>query len=106
MLVIAVITIVIFVFAFIPNGDSELMGVWQYNKYTKYEFYEDGKGCLRADDVQYKYEYKVKNGKWVIDFTEDIVRDCDYSYSMDRNKWTLIGGEGTDGGTYVLSKVS
>ena len=61
---------------------------------------------LCADDVHYEYEYKINNGTLKLDFVEDVVRDCDYSYSIDGKKLTLTGGEGTDGGTYELDKVS
>ena len=104
--IIAVVLLVVIVCALLPKTDSELIGVWQYNEYTKYEFFEDGKGCLCADDVHYEYEYKISNGTLKLDFVEDVVRDCDYSYSIDGKKLTLTGGEGTDGGTYELNKVS
>jgi len=102
----AVILIVVIILQMLPKNDSKLLGVWQYDEYTQYEFNEDGKGCLCADDVHYEYEYKVTNGKLEIDFTEDIVRDCNYTYVVEGNKLTLTGGEGTDGGTYELTKVS
>ena len=51
-------------------------------------------------------EYKINNGTLKLDFVEDVARDCDYSYSIDGKKLTLTGGEGTDGGTYELNKVS
>ena len=37
-------------------------------------------------------------------FTEDIVRDCDYTFSVNGTALTLIGGTGTDGGSYKLNK--
>lgn len=104
--VVAVVLIVVIIAVSLPKNDSALLGVWQYDKYTQYEFNEDGKGCLCADDVHYEYQYKVRNSKLEIDFIEDIVRDCNYKYSIDANKLTLTGGEGTDGGTYKLTKVS
>ena len=56
--------------------------------------------------IHCEYEYKINNGTLKLDFVEDVVRDCDYSYSIEGKKLTLTGGEGTDGGTYELNKVS
>lgn len=57
-----------------------------------------------ADDVTYSYAYTVKGKKLILDFTEDIVRDCDYTFSVNETALTLIGGTGTDGGSYKLNK--
>ena len=93
------------VIAITIKPSNELVGVWQYNEYTKYEFSEDGTGCLCADDVHYEYTYKLSGKKVTIDFEKDIVRDCDYTYSVENNELTLVGGKGTDGGTYKLKKI-
>ena len=37
-------------------------------------------------------------------FTEDIVRDCNYTFSVNGTALTLIGGTGIDGGSYKLNK--
>lgn len=101
-LIVAVITVIVITLANKP--DTKIIGVWQYDAYTKYEFHEDGSGCLCADDVHYEYTYKLSGDKVHIDFEEDVVRDCDYTYSVEENTLTLIGGDGTDGGTYKLKK--
>ena len=86
------------------NVNQKLVGTWKYDQYTEYEFLKDGKGCLCVDDVHYEYTYETKTKKLSIDFSEDIVRDCEYTFKIQGNKLTLIGGEGTDGGTYELTK--
>lgn len=102
LLIVAVITVIVIALANKP--DIKIIGVWQYNEYTKYEFNEDGTGCLCADDVYYEYTYKLSGDKVSIDFEKDIVRDCDYTYSVENNTLTLIGGDGTDAGTYKLQR--
>ncbi len=104
-LAIIILIIAAIIIALVKKPDSRIVGIWQYNEYTKYEFSEDGTGCLCADDVHYEYKYKLSGNKVTIDFDKDIVRDCGYTYSVENNELTLIGGKGTDGGTYKLKLV-
>jgi len=101
--IIAIIVACIFIFSG-PKVNSELVGKWRYNEYTAYEFYDNGKGCLCIDDVHYEYTFKTSSDKLSLDFTEDVVRDCEYTFSVDGNELTIVGGEGTDKGTYKLKK--
>ena len=84
--------------------DENLLGTWQYNDYTEYVFSADGSGFLCADDVHYEYRYQTKGDTVKLDFTEDVVQDCEYTYSINEETLTLVGGEGTDQGTYQLKK--
>ena len=86
------------------NSNNKLVGTWVYDEYTQYVFEESGHGKLLADDISYEYTYKIKGEKVIIDFTEDVIRDCDYTFSVDGTELTLKGGTGTDGGTYTLNK--
>lgn len=107
-LLIVVIIIVsaaaIIITAQINKKSNALVGTWVYDEHTQYVFEEDGTGKLLADDVAYDYAYSVKDEKLIIDFTEDIIRDCDYTFSVNNAVLTLVGGDGTDGGTYKLNK--
>lgn len=100
------IGLIIFLIGGSNNQDNALVGTWKYDQYTEYEFYDNGKGCLCVDDVHYEYEYKISGDKLKLDFTEDIVRDCEYTFTVENNNLTLVGGEGTDQGTYKLNKIS
>lgn len=105
----AIVLIVVIVMLFIlwrNSSENELMGVWRYDQYTQYEFSNDGHGCLCVDDVHYQYSYSVSGKTIKLDFTDDVVRDCEYSFSVEDEALVLIGGEGTDKGTYKLVKVS
>lgn len=106
--VITVLVLIIFIagiLAFVLlKKDNPLVGTWVYDSYTQYVFEKDGSGCLKVDDVTYDYSYKITANKLTLDFSEDVVRDCEYSFSVDENELTLIGGENTDGGTYTLKK--
>ena len=95
--------------------DNDLLGTWEYSKdtHTKYEFNEDGTGCLcvqikKNDEVveeHYEYTYNCNGDKLQIDFKANILTDCVYTYSISGKNLTFIGGEGTDGGTYLLNKI-
>ena len=105
--VLVVIAVVIALIAFGGNKNNDvLVGTWRYDQYTAYEFSDDGTGCLCVDDVHYEYKYKISGDKLELDFIEDVVRDCEYTFTVEENNLTFVGGEGTDKGTYKLSKVS
>lgn len=103
-IIITVAVAVILIIAQFGKKSNELVGTWRYDEYTQYVFEKDGTGKLLADDVTYSYAYTVKGKKLILDFTEDIVRDCDYTFSVNGTALTLIGGTGTDGGSYKLNK--
>ena len=98
--------LIIFLIAGSNVQDNVLVGTWKYDQYTEYEFYDNGKGCLCVDDVHYEYKYKISGDKLTLDFTEDVVRDCEYTFIVENESLTLVGGEGTDKGTYKLNKIS
>jgi len=106
---IAIIMIIVTILLFVIFGNvsnNELLGVWQYDQYTQYEFSDKHEGCLCVDDVHYEYTYRVSGKTITLDFTDDVVRDCEYTYSIENGVLTLVGGEGTDKGTYKLNKLS
>lgn len=79
---------------------NELVGTWIYNEHTQYVFEKDGTGKLLAEYVTYTYVYSIKGEKLTIDFTEEIIRDCDYTVSVNNTTQTLVGG------IYKLNKKS
>ena len=87
------------------NYDN-LSGVWHYDQYTEYEFDGEGKGCMCLDGTNhFEFTYKAEDGTLYLDFALDYVTDCQYTYTVDGDKLTLIGGKGTVGGTYTLTRV-
>ena len=98
-----IVAVCIFIFSG-PKVNSELIGKWRYNEFTAYEFYDNGKGCLCLDDVHYEYTFKTSSNKLTLDFSQDVVRDCEYTFDVYANELTIVGGEGTDKGTYKLQK--
>lgn len=59
---------------------------------------------MRLEELRYDYKYKIKGDKLNIDFKDDAIKDCSYTFQIDDNKLMLTGGEGTVGGTYDLHR--
>lgn len=90
------------------NANTELVGVWQYDQYTEYEFKDSNSGCMCLDDnTHYEFTYSVKDNVLHLDFALDYVTDCQYTYTQEGDKLTLVGGEGTAevGKAYELTKI-
>ena len=86
----------------------ELEGCWYYNEYTEYEFDGEGKGRMFfAKGKAFEYSYTVEDNIVFLDFDLAYVTDCQYTYSIDGDELTLIGGEGTAeiGKEYKLTKI-
>lgn len=88
------------------SGSSDVLaGKWDVDGTTFYEFDGDGKGALILPSKTYDFTYKIDNDQLHIDYENESVHDGSYTFKNDGNKLTLIGGEGTIGGTYELTKV-
>ena len=86
---------------------SVLQGTWYYDQYTEYEFDGKGNGCMCIDKTNhYEFTYKAEDGTLYLDFALDYVTDCQYTYTVDGDKLTLVGGNGTAevGKVYELTK--
>lgn len=89
------------------NSKDKLMqfqGTWKYDEYTQYEFDGNGNGCMCPEDLHYEYTYTVKDDMLKLDFKDDSVHDCTYTFQITDNTLTMVGGEGTVGGSYELHK--
>ena len=111
--IIMVIIILISIFLIKTNGstnDNEasdnIKGTWVYNQYVQYEFNGHGNGCMCLEDTHYEYTYEINKDTLSIDFDNEAVHDCVYKFTVEGDNLTIVGGEGTTGGTYTLSKSS
>ena len=86
------------------SNSSIVQGTWIYDKYTQYAFDGKGRGYLQLETERYEYAYAISGNKLHLDFMNDTLRDCEYDFSIQNNTLTLIGGEGTAGGQYVLTR--
>jgi flagellar basal body-associated protein FliL len=84
---------------------KSLEGVWIYEDGTKYEFSEDKSGNMYVGSVKYSYTFSVNGDELKMDFDDSAVYDATYSFEVDGDDLKLVGGEGTAGGEYTLSRV-
>ncbi len=84
--------------------NSEIEGVFIYDKNTQYVFGKDGTGTMKLDTSSYDYKYTIKGDVLFLDFESDGLSDCQYIFKLEGNVLTLEGKEGTIGGTYTLTK--
>ena len=98
------ILIIVLIVKGCSGGTDVLKGKWDLDGTTAYEFSGDGDGALLLPNVTYEFTYEIKKDQVSIDYENKSVRDGAYTFSVDKDKLTLIGGEGTVGGTYTLTR--
>ena len=89
-------------------NNADLSGVWHYDQYTEYEFDGEGEGCMCLDGSNhFEFTYKAEDGTLYLYFALDYVTDCQYTYTVDGDNLTLVGGKGTAevGKVYELTLV-
>ena len=69
-------------------------------------FASSGSGAMELPSISYDFTYTIDGNKLMIDYVNESVRDSEYEFTVDGNTLTLIGGEGTVGGTYELKRSS
>ena len=90
------------------SGSTDVLkGKWDLDGTTAYEFSGDGNGALLLPNVTYEFTYKIKKDQISIDYENESVRDGTYTFRVEEDKLTLIGGEGTAavGKVYELTLV-
>ena len=55
---------------------------------------------MELPSISYDFTYTIDGNKLMIDNANESVRDSEYEFTVDGNTLTLIGGEGTVGGTF------
>ena len=88
------------------GGTDALAGTWEFDGTTTYSFDGSGSGAMELPSISYDFTYTIDGNKLMIDYVNESVRDSEYEFTVDGNTLTLIGGEGTVGGTYELKRSS
>ena len=88
------------------GGTDALAGTWEFDGTTTYSFDGRGSGAMELPSISYDFTYTIDGNKLMIDYANESVRDSEYEFTVDGNTLTLVGDEGTVGGTYELKRSS
>lgn len=104
--VVAILIIAVLLIVKGCTGADALQGTWDYDGVTVYEFDGNGKGSLNLPRNTYLFTYKIKDNVLSIDFESNDARDCTYTFTIDKDKITLVGGSGATepGKVYELTR--
>lgn len=104
----AVLIVIVVVIVLIVKGCSGrtdvLAGTWDFDGTTTYSFDGEGSGAMVLPSISYDFTYTIDGNKLVIDYINESVHDSPYEFAVDGDILTMVGGEGTVGGTYKLTR--
>ena len=104
----AVLIVIVVVIVLIVKGCSGrtdvLAGTWDFDGTTTYSFDGEGSGAMVLPSISYDFTYTIDGNKLVIDYINESVQDSPYEFAVDGDILTMVGGEGTVGGTYKLTR--
>ena len=104
-LLIVIIVAIILIVKGCSGATDALAGTWDLDSNTTYEFDGKGSGAMLLTLADYDFTYEIKDNQLYIDFVNESAHDATYEFSVKGDTLILIGGEGTIGGTYELTKV-
>ena len=108
--VLALILLVLFVMIICKGCSGTkvdvLAGKWDFDGTTAYEFDGNGVGTMVLPSVSYDFKYEINGNELYIDFINESVHDSTYSFTVQTNTLTLVGGNDTavPGKVYELTK--
>lgn len=77
------------------SSQNKIVGSWTTDGYTEYDFYENGRGCLKIPIADYEFTYTIKNNMLHIDFDNESSEDSDYEFSFENSELKLKSINGT-----------
>ncbi len=83
---------------------SPILGSWQMDQVTSYEFYDSSNGALVLPSDSYAFTYKITGKTLEIDFAYEGAKDAVYVFTRQGDTLILEGGNATVQGTYTLTK--
>ena len=86
------------------SANKKLVGRWNLDGATVYEFHKNGKGSLVLMSGEYAFTYKIEKDMVYIDFVDDFAVDSRYTFKVDGNMLLLTGGPGDSRNEYFLTK--
>ena len=85
-----------------PSSENSVQSQTEYKRQAQSS---KGSGEMLLTLADYDFTYEIKDNQLYIDFVNESAHDATYEFSVKGDTLTLIGGEGTIGGTYELTKV-
>ena len=101
-----VVLIIVLICKGCSGRTDALAGKWDFDGTTAYEFDGNGAGTMVLPSVSYDFKYEINGNELYIDFINESVHDSTYSFTMQTNTLTLVGGNDTavPGKVYELTK--
>ena len=88
-----------------PTDTERIARTSNQTEYKRQAQSSKGSGAMLLTLADYDFTYEIRDNQLYIDFVNDSAHDATYEFSVKGDTLTLIGGEGTIGGTYELTKV-
>lgn len=95
LIVIILIIVGIVIFLNKPKKDK-LVGLWDSDGNTKYEFDGKGKGKILVPMAEYVFSYSIKGNDVSIDFINEKATDAVYEFNVSGDKLELRNKSKTD----------
>ena len=101
-----VVLIIVLICKGCSGRTDALAGKWDFDGTTAYEFDGKGVGTMVLPSVSYDFKYEINGNELYIDFINESVHDSTYSFTVQNNTLTLVGGNDTaiPGKVYELKK--
>jgi len=87
------------------NSTDPLIGKWDMDGVTAYEFLENGTGNLLLPSFEYAFTYVIEEETISLEFADENVKDAVYQFAVQADVLTLDGGTNTTQGTYTLKRI-
>ena len=101
---IVIVVLIVLIVKCCSGRTDVLAGTWDFDGTTTYSFDGEGSGAMVLPSISYDFTYMINGDRLVIDFANEILQDSTYTFLVEDGTLTMIGGEGTIGGTYELNK--
>ena len=88
-----------------PTDTERIARTSNHTEYKRQAQSSKGSGAMLLTLADYDFTYEIKDNQLYIDFVNESAHDATYEFSVKGDTLILIGGEGTIGGTYELTKV-
>lgn len=87
------------------RGDA-LMGTWDLDGTTVYQFDGNGEGAMILPGKSYAFRYSIneETGTVSIDFEDERATDYTYDYQVSKDALVLSGSVGKESFTYEFTK--